>query len=94
MRPTYGQKGDSSHPDDVPSLAQLMCRVSAGDQDAFGDLMKKLERQIHVYRNWTLRSDVADLEQELWTALWLALRGNPPRVLQEFCVGGSEHRDI
>lgn len=43
--------------------------------------------------NWTLRSDVADLEQELWTALWLALRRKPPRVLQEFCSGG-EHRNI
>ena len=70
-----------------------MCRVNADDQDAFADLMKTLEKQIHVYCNWTLRSDVADLEQELWTALWLALRRKPPRVLQEFCSGG-EHRDI
>ena len=93
MRPTYGQKGDSPHPDDVSSLTQLMCRVNADDQDAFADLMKTLEKQIHVYCNWTLQSNVADLEQELWTALWLALRRKPPRVLQEFCSGG-EHRDI
>ena len=41
-----------------------MCRVNAGDKDALADLMDKLERQIHVYRNWTPRRDAAaDLER-------------------------------
>jgi DNA-directed RNA polymerase specialized sigma24 family protein len=59
-----------------------MQRVHAGDCTAFGPLMHQLRAQATVYRRWGSDSNRDDLEQELWLALWRALRIAPPRVLQ------------
>ena len=82
--------GDSSP---MPLMAAC-CQVRAGHPEAFASLMAQCGPQMKPYRRWCHQaSDAADLQQELWTALFVALKGRPPRTIETWCKNGGDTHD-
>ena len=66
----------------VSPIGQLMCRVYAGDEDAFAALVHEVTPQWAPYRRWgRSTATTEDLLQELWMTLWRELRSHPPIAL-------------
>jgi hypothetical protein len=80
-----------AHPHAVPPIGQLMCRVYAGDEDAFVVLVDEVTPQWAPYRRWgRSAATTEDLLQELWMTLWRELRCHPPIALQTRCCEGED----
>ncbi len=80
-----------AHPHAVSPIGQLMCRVYAGDEDAFAALVDEVTPQWAPYRRWGVSSATTeDLLQELWMTLWRELRSHPPIALPTYEGGDGE----
>ncbi len=70
-----------------------MCRVHAGDAEAFAALLAAVAPQWRPYCHRGQSSGTTeDLRQELWLTLWQALQHQPPAVL-DGCQGKERGND-